>query len=129
MIKHKRLNLEHQPCEEAEDYNFNICVKESLSEKVGCRLPWDRWSRQDRAICTEREQFRQFEIGYLDLMLKEVGNIERSTGCLKPCSYNEYKFVNSIPKDIMAKDIPDDKIAIGLWAVSEETQFEDEVFQ
>ena len=80
-------------------------------------------------VSTEREQFRQFDIRYTALMLAEVAKIEKLTGCLKPCSYNEYKFVNYIPKDIMAKDIPDDKIAIGLWAVSEETQFEDEVFQ
>ena len=62
-------------------------------------------------------------------MLAEVGNIERSTGCLRPCSYNEYKFVNSDPKDILMTQVPDDQIEIGLWAVSEETQFEDEVFQ
>ena len=127
LIKHKRLNLDHQPCEEAEDYSFNICVKESLSEKVGCRLPWDRWSRQDRAICTEREQFKQFDIQYTDLMLAEVANIERSTGCLKPCSYNEYKFANSNPKETVVPYVPEDQLAIILWAVTQYTQFEEEV--
>ena len=62
-------------------------------------------------------------------MLAEVAKIEKLTGCLKPCSYNEYKFVNNNPKEILMTDVPDDQIAIGLWAVSEETQFEDEVFQ
>ena len=41
LVKHKRLNLEHQPCEEAEDYSFIRCVKESLAEQIGCRQPWD----------------------------------------------------------------------------------------
>merc|ERR1719350_2265515 len=59
LVKHKKLNLEHRPCKEAEDYSFTTCVKESIAETVGCRMPWDKLSRQDRAICTEREQFRQ----------------------------------------------------------------------
>ena len=49
LVEHKKLNLEDRPCEEAEDYSFNTCVKENIAKTVGCRLPWDRLSRQDRA--------------------------------------------------------------------------------
>ena len=47
---------------------------------------------------------------------------------LKPCSYKEYKIVNSNPKDLMINaNVPDDQIAIVLWAVTQYTQFEEEV--
>ena len=36
LVKHKRLNLDQQPCEEAEDYSFSSCVKEKIAEEVGC---------------------------------------------------------------------------------------------
>ena len=26
--------------------------------KVGCRLPWDKWSQQDQNVCTNSQQFR-----------------------------------------------------------------------
>ena len=127
LIKHKRLNLDHQPCEEAKDYRFTTCVMESLAAKVGCRRPWDNWTRIDRAICTERDQFKQFDMEFQLLLTAELDNIERSTGCLRPCEFKEYKFVNSKAKPLLVTTVPADQIAIGLWAVSEYTQFEEEV--
>ena len=127
LIKHKRLNLDHQPCEEAKDYRFTTCVMESLAAKIGCRRPWDNWTRKDRAICTERDHFKQFDKEFSLLMTAEVNNIERWTGCLRPCSYKEYKFLNSNPKPLLTTQVSADQIAIGLWAVSEYTRFEEEV--
>ena len=127
LIKHKRLNLDHQPCEEAKNYSFNPCVIESLTEKVGCRRPWDRWTRKVQAICTERDQFKKFDEHFRILLTAEVDKIERLTGCLKPCTYKEYKFVNINPKPNLVGSVPDDQIAIGLWAVSEYTKTEEEV--
>ena len=34
LTKHKKLNLEQQPCEEDPDYSFSHCARESLSQKV-----------------------------------------------------------------------------------------------
>ena len=34
LTKHKKLNLERQPCEEDPSYSFSYCVRESLSKKV-----------------------------------------------------------------------------------------------
>ena len=127
LVMHKKLNLDHQPCEESKDYRFITCVMESLAQQVGCRRPWDRWSSKDRAICTERNQFKQFDRLFSMLLTAEVDKIERLTGCLKPCSYKEYKFVNSNPKPLLVGQVPDNQIAFGLWAVSEYTQFEEEV--
>ena len=124
---HKKLNLEHRPCEESEDYSFTTCVKENIAETVGCRMPWDRLSQQDRAICTEREQFRKTDLKATQFMVSEVNEVERATGCLKPCSYKEYKIVNTIPKDLPVANVPADQIAILLSAVTKYTQFEEEV--
>ena len=34
MVRHKKLNLPLQPCEEDDKYNFNNCIKDFLSNKV-----------------------------------------------------------------------------------------------
>ena len=34
---HKNLNVPDSPCEEDSEYDFSLCVKESLSKKIGCR--------------------------------------------------------------------------------------------
>ena len=90
-------------------------------------MPWDRRSRQDRVVCTKKEEFKQFDLFATRLRLTEVDEVERMSGCLKPCSYKEYKFVNSNPKPLLIAQVPDDQIAIGLWAVSGYTHFEEEV--
>ena len=46
------------PCETDPDYNFQACVKESLSKQVGCRLPWDNWTRQDFPKCRSLDEYR-----------------------------------------------------------------------
>ena len=52
LVKHKKLNLEHKPCMEDEDYSFKKCVKESLASQVGCKRPWDREGKEE--ICTKK---------------------------------------------------------------------------
>ena len=127
LIEHQRLNLDHQPCEEEKDYSFSACVKESLAEKVGCRRPWDKWNRQTQSFCTTRKQFARYDELFTTYSVIEVDQIERLTGCLKPCHYKEYKLLNSNPKDLILVKVPEDQIAIGIWAVSQHTQFEEEV--
>ena len=34
LTKHKKLNLERQPCQEGPDYSYSNCIRESLSKKV-----------------------------------------------------------------------------------------------
>ena len=62
----EELDLPEDPCNTDPDYNFQACVRESLSSQVGCRTKWDRWSHKDIPLCTEIEQFR-----YLSLYLKD----------------------------------------------------------
>ena len=54
----EELDLPEDPCNTDPDYNFQACVRESLSSQVGCRTKWDRWSHQDIPLCTELVQFR-----------------------------------------------------------------------
>ena len=58
MIEHRKLNLQRSPCEEDTNYNFNVCIKQSLSRMFGCRLPWDQWTDLSILECSSIEQFR-----------------------------------------------------------------------
>ena len=46
------------PCETDPEYNFQACVKESLSKQVGCRLPWDNWTHQGFPKCASLDEYR-----------------------------------------------------------------------
>merc|ERR1712130_71783 len=127
LTSHKKLNLERQPCEEDPGYIFSYCVRESLSKMVGCRLPWDKWSKEERNVCTNREQFREFEQLFKILLDADMSKITRTTGCKKPCSYKEYKFINTNLKELSYYTCPKDQIAFCLWAVSQNTYIEEEV--
>ena len=56
--QHQELNRPKDPCVEDEQYNFSVCVKESLARKVGCRPSWDIWSDQTIKNCTKIEEHR-----------------------------------------------------------------------
>ena len=123
LTKQKKLNLEGRPCEEDPSYSFATCVKEKLSQRIGCRLPWDKWSQQDRKICQSENEFKQFEETHRKLYDDESYEIEEMVGCKKPCTYNEFKFVYSSPEEFM----PLVKNIVGFWAASRKTQIEEEV--
>ena len=56
-----------------------------------------------------------------------MSKITRTTGCKKPCSYKEYKFINTNLKELSYYTFPKDQIAFCLWAVSQNTYIEEEV--
>ena len=122
LTKQRKLNLDRSPCEEDPSYSFATCTKEKLSEKIGCRLPWDRWSKQDRKVCNSTTEFEQFEQIYAKLNLAESDEIEKIVGCKKPCNYNEFKFVFSNPETL-----PGQPNAVAFWAASSKTFTEEEV--
>ena len=35
------LNIPDDPCNEDRDYNFQNCIKESFTRRIGCRTKWD----------------------------------------------------------------------------------------
>ena len=122
LTKQKKLNLVQRPCEEDPTYSFVSCTKEQLSQRIGCRLPWDRWSEQDRKICNSGTEFKTFEQTYNFLYEAESYEIEDLVGCKKPCTYNEFRFVHS-----SAEVMPAIRNSVGFWAASRKTQIEEEV--
>ena len=120
--KHKRLNLKERPCQEDPTYKFNTCIKQKLSERVGCRLSWDKWSDQEMEICTTDQQFREHGKIYKELMLADMEEIVEITGCKKPCTYKEYKFTSSTPYEDTLTTTQDDQVFIVFWAVARTTQ-------
>ena len=49
------------------------------------------------------------------------------TGCNIPCNYKQYKLENIDIRNIDLKALPKEYLAIGLLAVSERTQIEEEI--
>ena len=66
--------------------------------------------------------FRQFEKLYIDLSTAPLTFVSNKTGCKRPCSYKEYKFVNTNLKELTYADYPEDQLVLCLWAVSQYTQ-------
>ena len=58
LVEHRKLNLPRKPCKDDPKYNYEGCIKESLSKMFGCRLPWDKYSDQTRNICSTMKQYR-----------------------------------------------------------------------
>ena len=56
--QHLEMNVPDDPCIEEDQYNFHVCVKESLARRVGCRPSWDVWSDQTIRNCTEIDEHR-----------------------------------------------------------------------
>ena len=105
--------------------------------QAGCRLPWDQWSSQDRAVCTTKQQFRSeilnvhvsncfraFEKHFYELWLWELSKVVEITGCKKPCSYKEYKLGE---ERVEPEDLPAGQMKFGLWSSTELTNIETEV--
>ena len=54
----EELDQPEHPCDTDPAYNFQACVRESLSSLVGCRTKWDVWSHKAMPLCTNMAQFR-----------------------------------------------------------------------
>ena len=106
--------------------NF-ACTKEKLSQKIGCRLPWDKWSAQDRPICKSDQEFEQFEQIHEKFLYAESYQIIDMSGCKKPCTYNEYKFATSSPEIMPKTDLKSTSAKVGFWVASSKTWIEEEV--
>ena len=94
VTKHMKMNQKNNPCNEDPDYNFQLCVRNSLTSKVGCRLPWDLWSSSEFPLCSEIDQINKFQNLHHDLrFISDLEDIINKTGCIAPCIYKEYKLV------------------------------------
>ena len=41
MTEVKELNVPDDPCNEDPNFNYKQCIKDYLSQKIGCRTKWD----------------------------------------------------------------------------------------
>ena len=58
------------------------------------------------------------------LYFQEYSGIKKLTGCIKPCSYNEYKFIG----DKLPTSFSSDHYVVSLWTISNDTTVETEYF-
>ena len=89
-IKHHKMNTKDNPCEEDKDYSFTLCVKESLTRKVGCRLEWSLVVDNSMPLCENLTQIMKFEYLYFNLTMLQQSSVVATTGCSLPCTYMEY---------------------------------------
>ena len=80
----------------------------------------------DRKICKSENEFHRFENTYHKVQNAETYEIEDLFGCKRPCTYNEFKFVNSNP-DVMTSSGSNRTIEVAFFAASRKTQIEEEV--
>ena len=51
-VRHEKISREGAGCNPALDYHFSSCVKQSISEEIGCKLPWDEQTTGGKVILT-----------------------------------------------------------------------------
>ena len=86
---------ETQTCEDDKFYSFTACIKENMSKKVGCRLPWDKWTSRDISECSSVEQLQEFEKQYEEIDTWSIDRITKYLGCLPNCEYTEYQLAKA----------------------------------
>ena len=89
-------NTPSDPCMEDTSYSFHTCIKESLSAKAGCRLPWDTTSSQERPVCATLEQYEPIITTFIALHDASMNQITNMTGCIKPCTYKDYQVMRGL---------------------------------
>ena len=79
--QHIEKNVPQDPCVEDDQYNFGVCVKESLARKVGCKPSWDVWSDQTIRNCTEIDEHRYaaYSYSHSNVSSSTSGNLNGST--------------------------------------------------
>ena len=120
----EELDLPEDPCNTDPDYNFQACVRESLSSQVGCRTKWDRWSHKDIPLCTEMEQFNNYENLYDIIYERSLKTISKLTKCSKPCFYRRYSFLGDAKISVWPSKPRE--LSVAFWSVSNDTMKERE---
>ena len=56
-----RLNRAARPCEANTTYSFTRCLRNSVTNKLGCRFTWDAWASPAFPLCTKLTQLWNYE--------------------------------------------------------------------
>ena len=115
LTEHRKLDTQNNPCMEDPDYSFTSCVKESVSRKHGCRLPWDILSDQKRPECSTMQQYQAIVRDFDYLESASSREIFTKTGCIKPCNYREYVMIQGSRESVL---IAYSYFSVDLWMAS-----------
>jgi hypothetical protein len=94
VVEHVKLNTEDNPCEESSDYSFTNCIKKRSTEKLGCQTKWEKPSDFDLPMCT-KDQLHDYGNKHEKYQYQEQAQLVKYTQCPLPCSYKEYKLVET----------------------------------
>ena len=99
-VSHVNLKTPTNPCKESEDFSSKACVKNSINRKVGCCLPWDKWSDPSLPKCTKVQELERIDDEFQKALYNSKEIFSSSTGCNFPCRYIEYQLVGEpVPFD------------------------------
>ena len=71
LTEHEELNVPNDPCNEDKNYIYQVCIKQSISNQVGCKSYWDQLEKNNNIIqCNTLEEYRY--IGYLIDIVKII---------------------------------------------------------
>ena len=89
-IKHKNFDRKTNPCSDFNN-NFADCINEKLMFNVGCQPHWFYKPEINLTLCSNFSQFNTFISEYTEIWDLSPKDINERFGCVKPCTYMEYK--------------------------------------
>ena len=129
IIQNEKLNMERQPCETKDNYNFADCLRFMTEYWVNCRLPWHTHIPRNPPMqtCTERGDFIMHDLHYKSRMASELKEIVDKTECLIPCKFQEIKQIGDPLNFVGSEKSPDpDSFTLGLRIISTNIKTETE---
>ena len=84
------MSTKDNECEADDNYDFKVCVRNSISRKFGCKLPWDFEVTEKLQNCTEILKVKEILSMYRKVEFKNIESTILDTSCPLPCQYNEY---------------------------------------
>ena len=90
------MDKKKNPCNEDPNYNFLKCIWKSLTNDVGCQLPypWDFESLGETPYCSTMDEMNELQAIVFNISYDcDLESIIEKTLCIAPCTYKEYKLV------------------------------------
>ena len=91
VLRHEKLNQPSAPCEQSPDYDFADCIEKHVVHEVGCQIPWSRGTVEGIPMCDNSAEFIRYDKYISDVFFMPNSQLVRSTRCLLPCVFTEYK--------------------------------------
>ena len=89
------MNKHNSPCEESLEYSFTDCVKARAIRETGCTPTWNEDTDKFSRNCNNLENLEKYEDYFGKLYYMDPYQLMNMTGCLTPCTYQEYEIVGT----------------------------------